>query len=640
MTLEDFERQYVRSTGSLESAEQDSLSAYRDFLERYVNFRLKVAAAHEAGIPSKSDVREEIQSYRTQLARPFLLETEVLDPIIRELYERQQQVVDVSHILLRVAPGAPPADTLAAYRAMHSVRDSALQGVDFGDLALRHSEDPSAAGDPSSRGYRGRLGYFTGGNLVEPFETYAYETPVGDLSPVFRTQFGYHLLKVHDRRAAQPDIRVSHIMLRPNPTDADSAQAWETLQDLKLQLEQGADFGELAQTYSQDAQSKPRGGDLGMLSYTAPVDASFKDAAFSLEEVGAVSDVVETPYGLHLIQLTERAETPTYEEAYEEIKTLAGRLPRTEMAEQAFARKIMLEHNARIDTARVIDALDGVPGDSVHAVLKSGRLSDDVLSDTFFVMGDTSFTVRDLALAADPSALEGAQDTEPRVRNLVTSFVTQRAIDVEAARLEDRDEEFRRLMTEFRDGLVLFEFMEDSVWAVAEQDTSGLRSYYDAHTERYRWPERTRVISLQSESDTLLHEAARRLDEGLTVSELADAFAGDSSSAVRIDTMMIADSTHAVYDRALGLPTGHRTDVLPHRSEYVLVINDGVEPARLKTFEEARSAVVSEYQQIVEDRVIDRLRRRYDAHTFPERLVRAFRTDEHTAATSDEPGEE
>lgn len=631
LTLDEFERQYARSTVNQGAPADDSLAQYHDFLRRYVDFRLKVLAAEEAGIPSLPDVRDEIASYRSRLARPYLMENEVLDPITREIFERQKQLVDASHILLRIAPNASPADTAATYNRLAAIRDSATQGIDFRELAVRHSEDPSAGGNPGAPGYGGRLGFFTGGSLVEPFETYAYETPIGSVSPVFRTQFGYHILKVHTRMPSPADIRVSHIMLRPGPTAEDSANALSEIRGLRQRLGDGADFEALAREYSDDQQSSARGGDLGMLAYTSQVPEPFREAAFNLEEAGDVSDVVETTYGYHLIQLTGREEAPTYRESFQDLKALAERLPRTRAAESALARQIIRDRSAVVDTAAALAAFDGVPPDSLPAALTERRIAGDALSDTFFMIADTAFTVGDLEGVLEQSMPQNNPTTEGRVRAMVEYFVTDRAIGVEARHLGDRDPEFARLMKEFRDGLVLFELMEDSVWTVAQEDSAALRAHYEAHADEYRWPERIRVLTLESASDSALAKAIAR-GAGMESGDLTAEVASDSADGITVDTTMIADSTYAIYDRVFAMEPGDRTDVLSYRGAYVVVVHDGVEAPRGKTFAEARASVVNEYQQIVEDRLLERLRRRYDARTYPQRLDRAFADTERPPA--------
>ena len=631
-TLEEFEERYVRSSGSLESARQDSLAEYQDFLERYVNFRLKVQAAEEAGVTELPSVQQEIRSYRSNLARPYLLEQEVLEPLVRTLYERQKKMVDVSHILLRLEPGAAPADTLAAYERISALRDSVVQGADFGEMAFEYSQDPSARRAEGAPGYRGRLGPFTAGRLVEPFETYAFETAVDEVSPVFRTRFGYHILKVHDARDAVPDVRLSHIMIRP--TADDSTAARELIHDLKSQLDEGADFAELARQHSADAQSRGRGGDLGMVGFDAPIHPSFKEPAFALEEVGDVSGVVETPYGFHLIKLTDREAPQTYEESYDELKKLVTRLPRSEAAEQELAWEVIEEQNATIDSALVRQAFEDVAADSVFAKLVAKDLPSDVLADTVFAIGDSTFTLAEIAEATTKTSATQTGGPVERAMTIVDAFVTQTAIDYEAARLEERDEEFRRLMNEFRDGLVLFQFMEDSVWTAAEQDSAALVAYYEERRDEYWWPERTRIVSLQSPSDSLLAIATERLEAGDAATDVYASLTADTLNVIRMDTTMIADSTNSIYDRALGLNEGELVGPLEYRGQHIVLLNEGVEAPRAKTFEEARTQVVSDYQTIVEDRLIERLRERYNAHTFPQRLVNAYEEDEQAQMTT------
>ncbi len=636
LTIDDFEANYAPHTGSNADPAADSMASYRDFLERYVDFRLKVTAAREAGMNQRPDILEEIQAYRVRLARPFLMEKEIIDPIIRTLHERRQELVDVSHILLAVPADAPPEDTLTAFRQMQALRDSVVQGVDFGDLAFRHSQDPSAQGAPGGRGARGRLGFFTGGDLVEPFESFTYNIPVGGLSPVFRTRFGYHMLTVHGRKPAVPDIQASHIMIRHAGPPGDSTNALARAEALKEQLDEGADFAELAREHSEDLVSAGRGGGLGTLAYASPIPETFRDAAFGLLEPGDVSDPVETSFGIHLILLTGREELPSFEEAYEDLKSLAGQLPRTGLAEEALARDIIQGRQGRVDTTLVLNAFAGIAPDSILILPNSG-LDDSAVADTFFVLGDSTWTLGQLAETMGSLGDRSRYDTESTVRALIASFVTEVTLDTEAARLEERDAEFGKIMQEFRDGLVLFALMEDSVWTAADQDSAALRAHYAMQPEAYRWPDRIRAISLQSASDSLLQDAAARFDAGASIAEIHALYAADTLHIMHADTTLIADSSGSVYDRILDLSEGERTEILALRSRHIILVHDGIEPARPKTFEEARTEIVSEHQHVLEERLIARLRKRYNAHTFPDRLVQAFREEAPPMEHSDTP---
>ena len=628
LTLDKFEEQYVRSIGSYELAAADSLPAYEDFLDRFVNFRLKVMAANDQGLRESREILDEINLYRTSLARPYLLEQEVLAPIIQDLYVKRQEMIDASHIIKQVRPGDPPADTLASYQQMTALIDSIRMGLDFGDLAFQHSDDPSARRNGGA-GYRGRLGYFSAGRMVEPFENMAYATPVGEISPLFRTNYGYHVLYVHDRTRAAPDIRVAHIMLQPGPTPADSLAKKQLAQEIIGRHNQGEAFEALAREYSTDQASAEKGGDLGILSYTSVVP-SFRDAAFALENEGDISGIVATAYGFHVIKLLERIPVQTFEAVYSDLKTQAAQSTRAKEAEKLFADSILVVRNAQIDTTFVLGAFAGIPADSVFNKLVTETLPEPILSHPFFVLGDSSFTLLDVGRFSKQAALVRNTDTNAQVMSILEGFLTQKAVDYEASLLEYTDEEFSAVMQEFRDGLVLFKLMEDSVWSQAERDSIGLRTYFDEHAHEYNFPERTRVIGFHSRSDSILLAIGNQLDEGKTVAAIWDEYEPDTLQTLRIDTLLVSGPTNSVYDFALSLPEGAHSSPRANRVDFIVLLNDGILPAGPKTFEEARTEVIGEYQKVIENALIDELRDRYRAVVFPTRLRHAFTDSEES----------
>ena len=617
ITLDEFERRYARSVGDSAQAAADSMAAYREFLDRYVDFRLKVHAAREAGMDTLDSYQQEVRSYQQQMARPRLLRREVMDPLIRTLYDRRQHEVNVSHILIRVAPEAPPADTLQAYQKLASIVDSLNRGADFGMLAARHSEDPSAQRQ-GAPGYRGQLGFLTAGRTVKAFEDRMYSTPEGAMSDIFRTRFGYHVLKVHERRPARPNIDIAHIMIRPEGgTPSDTADARQRALALQDSLDAGADFAALARQHSDDAQSAQRGGQLGTISSDRPLPASFKEAAFAIDSVGAVSPVVQTRFGFHLIKLLDRQAQPSYEEAYDDLKELASRLPRSNAAQQHYAREVRNRIGARVDTAQVLEALDiealSAPVDQLSGTESSARA---------VTLGDSTYTLSEVASFAPP------QGSEPNttVGARIDAFLNDAAITHAATRLEERDPEFRLMMNEYRDGLLLFQFMQDSVWTAAANNTAALRAHFQSNREDYRLPERVAVAAFRSPADSLLEPIAASLRSRPTAdSAIARA---ERTQPVRADTVMVPlqpDTTRSsLYRRALKVNEGEVVGPLPDENQYVLLVRGPKHPARLQTFEEARNAVVQDYQEVYEEAVLDRLHRQHNVRMYPERLQRAF----------------
>ena len=617
LNLDEFERRYALSVGGRETAAQDSFAAYADFLQRYVDFRLKVKQARDLGLDESPELQQEISDYREQLAKPYFLEREVIDGIVRDLYNKQQEEVRASHILIRVDPNAEPADTLAAYNKIAAIRDSLVTGADFAALAARNSEDPSVQRN------QGDLGFFVGGRMIEAFETQAYGTPVGELSPVFRTNFGYHVLKVTDRRPASPEIQASHILLRlgPDATAADSAEARNLAETLRQRILAGEDFATLARQYSDDQASGQNGGDLGFFSRTRMV-APFADAAFGLENIGDVSDIVETRFGYHLIKLTDRKDPLTYDEAYPELKRLAERLPRTKIREQEVGREFRAEYGSTLDSALVREAAASYPADTLirDAVLDG---FGDYQERPFATLGDSTYTLGDLGQYIRRQRLVPQADQLEQMFDLANSFLNEQAVELAAYKLEERDPEFRRIMEDYADGVLLFQISEDSIWSAATRDSLALMRYYDERAEDYRFPERHRVIGFYSRSDSLLQVAAAALDAGQDPSSI-ELMMADAEQQVRIDTVFVAQATDSFFDQALELEVGERTDVQRYQSRYAFLLLDAIEAPRGMTFQEARAQAVADYQDVLDEQLRARLREKYEAETYPEQLRGAF----------------
>lgn len=617
VTLDEFEHRYAKAVGGAEQAREDDVADYEDFLSRYVDFRLKVQAGVDAGLPNDPRLSQEIEEYRRNFARPYLLEQEVLEPIIREVYERQQEMIKARHILIRVDDTASPEDTVAAHSRIAAIVDSISAGADFGEMAFRHSEDPSAQREAGMPGARGDLGFFSAGQMVEPFESFAYSTPVGELSPVFRTQFGYHVLQVEDRQPMPPAIRVAHIMIDPSQHRGEGS-AEEFAQQLLERIRAGEDFAELAREHSHDVNSGTRGGDIGPIQFSSRIVEPFKQKAFELSEPGDVSEVVETMFGFHIIKLLDRQEPPTYEQAYENIKQRVSRMPRAQEAERALAMDIRAELGARIDTTALLSDLGAYAPSELVTAIRSDSLASEVMQRQVAFIGDDAITLGDVTAEIASGRAGEADDASSLLLAAADRVLNDRAIDAGSRQLESRDPEFGDLMQEFRDGLVLFRFMEDSVWTAAAQDSVALQALYAANRGAYRYGDRTRVIGVSASRDSTINAFLQAFDErGLEA-------ALDGAEGLRVDTTYIAGPTNSRYDEALELDAGGRTDVSRQSGRFVVLVNDGIDPAREKTFEEARPELVTAYQDQLEQKILAELRRRYAVQTYPERLQQAF----------------
>jgi peptidyl-prolyl cis-trans isomerase SurA len=619
LTSDAFEEQYERSVSSAGTAGSDTGESRSEFLDRYVNFRLKVLEAKALGYHEREDLKTEMQSYRDQLARPYLLGQEVTDPLVRELYDRRQTAINASHILITVPENAPPSDTLQAYNRTASLRDSVLAGVDFGALAVRHSMDPSARREAGQPGARGSLGWFGGGRMVKAFEDQAFSTEPGQVSPVFRSPFGYHILKVEDRMPMPAARELAHIMFQPRgPSAADSAEADNRLSQALSRLNSGESFAEVAEALSDDRNSARNGGVIGTLSYDQGLPAAMRDAAFSLQEPGDVSEPVETQFGKHIIQFVSESPLGSLEQEYESLKAQVGQLPRSAAAQTSFARSLQQELGARIDTALVESWTRNMSADSLYRWLVQSEFDPATGDRPIAFLGDSTWSVSrfvdDFRTRRIPSR---SGDARTGLLTALQAFLDDRAVDYAVAGLESTDADFRRTMQEFRDGLVLFKLMEDSVWTAAASDSVGLERLFESRKSTYRWPDRVRVASWSSpRSADLDRVRALLLDNESTQSILSD-----TTLSVRLDTTWVETETGSVFDAVLPLSEGQTTGVIQYNNRFLVLQHLGREPARPKTFDEARAELVNDYQQALEERLVERLRIKYDVRTFPERMV-------------------
>ncbi len=630
LTLQKFEQVYAETIGGRAAASDDSLKEYVDFLDRYVNFRVKLKEAHVAGYFESEELLSEIDGYRTSFAKPYLIDNKILEPMVQDLYEKRKEYIHASHIMATFAPNDPsPADTLRAWNKMLALQDSLREGIPFGDLAERNSEDPSASSPRSIRGYRGDLGWFTGGQMIEPFEIAAYNTPVGGVSDIIRSSYGYHILTVHNRESTKPDYLASHIMvLFQDTTQADSARTYAKMDSLKALIDQGMDFAEVAMNHSEDRSSAPHGGSLqGMIQFRNPnFDRTFHDALFALEIPGQISDIVETPSGLHLIKLDEIAPVRTLEQSYERLSQMAQRLPRIKTAEAALAESLRGLYTSTVDTLLLTRLIGDVLPDSVQKHLQELAEHDSVGTMPLIILEDSVYTLNEFVhfASTQPKPNNPTLTSTEQILVHTETFLDDKVIFYHSFELEYTDEEFKETMQDFKDGLAIFGIMEDSVWSAASQDTLRLLQHYEANSERYQWPDRYRLIEISGASDSLLTEAVNLLELGGTWDDLKNKIAADSTWTLQLDTILVAETTNSVYDNAVDLSMGEHTEILTVRSRKLVLYMDGIETARTKIFEEAQSEVMADIQVELEQRLHLRLREKYRVATFPDRLEKAF----------------
>jgi peptidyl-prolyl cis-trans isomerase SurA len=503
----EFEYVYNKNNSTADKA--FSRESIQEYLDLYTNFRLKVMDAESRGLDTTVAFKAELEGYKQQLAQPYLTEKSVTDKLVREAYTRMQQEINASHILINVAADAEPKDTLAAYNRIMDLRQRALAGENFEKLASTYSEDPSA------RDNQGNLGYFTALQMVYPFEDAAYKTPAGALTPPVRTRFGYHLIKVNDARPAQGEIKVAHIMVRATPgmPKADSVTAKKKIDEIYARVLRKENWDKLVSQFSEDASSAENGGELPWFG-TGRMISSFEEAAFRLVNPGDLSQPVLTPYGWHIIKFLERRTLPPYEDMEPSLRSRVAKDSRSELNKAAFLKRIKAENNFQEMAPAKSYALGKADTTLLRGTWKN-RFSAKETELPLFAIQNRRFTIQDFFSYVEQNQ-RPRQQTSPAhaMALLYDNFVNQSLVNYEKENLENKYVDYRMLVREYRDGILLFQLMDEKVWSKALEDTIGLNTYFQNHRDRYRWDTRAEATVLSAASPAILAQAQQLLARG------------------------------------------------------------------------------------------------------------------------------
>ncbi|GAA4433294.1 hypothetical protein GCM10023188_22550 [Pontibacter saemangeumensis] len=504
VSISEFRYVYDKNNSGNEDAY--TRQSITDYLNLYTNFKLKVMEAESKGLDTTTAFKRELEGYKEQLAQPYLTEKSVTDKLVQEAYERMKQEVNASHILISMAPDAAPEDTLAAYNRAMDLRRRALAGEDFGKLAQENSQDPSAADN------KGNLGYFTALQMVYPFEDAAYKTPVGEVSMPVRTRFGYHLVKVNDKRQAKGEVQVAHIMVRATPgiPKADSLAAKQRVDAIYKRVQRNEDWDKLAAEFSEDANSANNGGELPWFG-TGRMIPSFEDAAFGLQNPGDVAEPVLTPYGWHIIKLIEKRGLLPFEEMEQNLRNKIAKDSRSELNKTAFMKRIKGENafqeNEEAKAAAIAKATEE---------LLQGKWAydetDKAQEQTLFTIQGKPYTVGSFWQYAHKAQQPRASGTAAHaMRLLYDAYVDKSLMEYEKANLENKHPDFRMLVQEYHDGILLFQMMDEKVWAKAIEDSVGLKAFFEQNREKYKWGPRVQATVISAANEKLLEQARQQL---------------------------------------------------------------------------------------------------------------------------------
>lgn len=580
--------------------------AYREYLDLYIRFKLKVQAALDSRLDTLPSQKSELRSFRSQVASAYMNDEESVNKMIDEAIQRSGTEVRLSHIFVQLPMGASEEQVKKAQEKINLAYSRLQKGEDFGKLAAELSEDPSAVNN------KGNIGYITVFTLPYDLENLAYSTPLGKFSAPYKSKIGYHIFKKEAERKALGKIRVAQVLLAfpPDVTPAKKQQLAQLADSLYKALQKGADFKQIALQFSNDNISYQNGGEL-MEFGIGKYEADFENAAFALANDGDISAPFTTSYGYHILKRLQ-VKTPNPDKNdkanREEMRQLISQNDRMEVAKKNLVKKVFQQTGYKkmpVNEKSLFRITD-----SVMESKKTPALPDLKSNTVLFSFPGQNIRLQDWINYLEASrAVQQAQGRKPN-RELFDLFVETTALEYYRDHLEQYNKEFAYQLKEFREGNLLFEIMQRKIWDRASADTAGLKAYYNSRKNNYWWEASADALIFTASNDSVANALKENLEKDYKnwrqwVDNSNGAILGDSGR-FELGQIPVVERT-AFSEKLITAPVKNETDN-SLTFAYIIKMYNNREP---RSFNDARGFVINDYQGYLEERWIAELKKKY-----------------------------
>lgn len=609
---EEFWAIYQKNSRINQQSEKTSLD---DYLDLYINFKLKVKEAKDSRMDTAVAFIKELEGYRKQLAKPYLVIEEVNEETVKHVYKRMHTNVRASHILFRLSQNPKPEDTLAVFQKAKEIRRAILNGeYSFADAAAQYSEDPSARdmdmgiGRPPRKGNKGDLGYFSVFDMVYPFEEATFNLQKGEITNPVRTQFGYHLIFLTDKISAIGQAKAAHIFIKNTSLTAiDSAKV--RIDKLYAEIKNGKAFEDVVLHYSDDKGTSEKGGELPWFAANRMVPEFIY--AISKMNIGDVSAPIKTRFGWHIIKFIDQRPVEDFEKVKDDIKEKLKRDLRSHKGEQAKIEQIKEEEKFQEFPDNLQEAISAIDTDFYKRDFAIESLSD--FSKILFSLRDRKFSQYDfLSYIHKNKGSKMPAGLPILARKMYQEYVDQYCLDFEDEHLEEKYSDFRLIMNEYREGILLFDLMDKKIWSYASSDTLGLEQFFADNQKKYKWNKRAHLSVFHLNDKRYSDSVQDLLFLGKTDVEILHEVLSDSLNSVRLENFTIEKGEKAEYD-VLKWKKSAFYPLLNDNGEIraIVVFRDILKPAH-KKLSEARGLAITNYQAYLEKEWISELKKRYE----------------------------
>jgi peptidyl-prolyl cis-trans isomerase SurA len=588
------------------SFEPGKTSDIDGYLQQFIVFKLKVADALNEGYDTTRAFRNELSGYRTQLAQNYLTDTQTKEKLLQKAYQRSLTEINAWHILVALPQEASPEDTLKAWQKASAIRERIIKGEPFESVARGTSDDQSVKING------GNLGYFTVFQMIMPFEDAAYSLKKGAVSTPVRTPYGYHIITVTDKRPSKGRIKVAHIMkvVPPGTDEKEAKKAEEEINSIYQMLHGGASFSELAKKYSDHKESAVKGGELDWFG-AGEIISNFSEAAFALADTGKYTKPVRTLYGWHIIKLLDKKVPGTFEESRSFLESKINQSYLNSISKKSFIEKLKKEYNFQIHE----DAFNWFVGNTDTLVIQGLKKYDrtSMPDGNLYSFSNQYFTTNEFANYIEKrGSMVVTKDSFVFINRSIETRASDHLISFENSVLEKKYPEFRYLMTEFHDGMLLFEISGKKVWNRLSSDSSGLHRYYEENKNTYlsRKGIEAKVYTLKSsDGEKLLSSAFKKYSQKPDLDNLLL-----KKFNIRNDTLLIikegtwykGDNPEIDKIEWISGPHSFNNGGFPS----IILIKKVIEPSPLK-FDEVQGEILTRYQELLENEWIRQLNKKY-----------------------------
>jgi len=620
LTLGEFEKAYAKNTGSYEAAADDSFDNYKNFADLYVNFKMKLKDAEKRGFPNDPALNQELLDYKKKVGASYILEKYLVEPNIKDWYEKRKIEIRASHLMIRPDNNGEEA----ARKYANALLDSIKKGAKFEDMVAKYSQDQF------SKPKGGDIFYFTAGQLPFEFEDACYKTEKGQVYPeVVKTRFGFHIIKVTDKKTRVPKIKASHILVsfKSEQGIADSNAAKLKMDSVLTALKSGEDFAEVAKRFSDDPGTRSVGGDLGFFERRMMVP-EFDEAAFKLD-VGQISDVVTTGFGLHVIKVTEKQPYPSYEQDRENLKNLLKKSRYNDLYAE-LTDSLRKQYNYSLNETAIQQIIGYNDSLMIGAELKG---TDEIGEKTIFSFATTNETVNDFySKLKNDTEISGKKISEDILKRGAKKISEQMFLEEKAMTVEKTDAQFADLMKDYQHGIFIFKLQEEEVWNKVKIDSVKLLNFYQNNMEKYVWQDRVGYTEIFAKKDSVIKSYYNLLKASANFDSLAAKTERTTykERKGKYDLQVVVSTEFSKVVNSL-TNVGDYTEPIPNPGGYSILRLDVKDPSRVKTFEEAKAEVSGAFQEAegkrLETEYLDSLKKTYTPVIYYDALRKAFKSE-------------